>query len=202
MLIEQLPVWIRFFLKGVTWRKDPNKKILYLTFDDGPIPGVTPWVLDILDSYKVKATFFCVGENVEKYPEIYLEILRRGHRTGNHTYNHTRGFLNDSKAYISNIEKAARLIESNLFRPPHGDLRISQLKLIRKKYEIVQWDVISRDYNRDLPKEKVLDIVLKYARNGSIIVFHDSLKAEENMKYAMPKALALLIGKGYSFDVL
>lgn len=202
MLIEQLPVWIRFFLKGVTWRKDPNKKVLYLTFDDGPIPGVTPWVLDILDLYNVKATFFCVGENVEKYPEIYNDILKRGHRTGNHTYNHKRGFLNDTKAYVSNIDKAAGFIESDLFRPPHGDLRISQLKILRKKYEIVQWDVISRDYNRDLPKEKVLEIVLKYTRNGSIIVFHDSLKAEENMKYAMPKALELLIGKGYSFDVL
>lgn len=202
MLIEQLPVWIRFFLKGVTWRKDPNKKILYLTFDDGPIPGVTPWVLDILDLYNVKATFFCVGENVEKYPEIYKDILSRGHRTGNHTYNHKRGFLNDTMAYISNIDKAAIYIESDLFRPPHGDLRISQLRLIRKKYEIVQWDVISRDYNRDLPKEKVLEIVLKYTRNGSIIVFHDSLKAEVNMKFAMPKALELLIGKGYSFDVL
>lgn len=202
MLIEQLPVWIRFFLKGVTWRKDPKKKILYLTFDDGPIPGVTPWVLDILDLYKVKATFFCVGENVEKYPEIYKDILKRGHRTGNHTYNHKRGFLNDTKAYISNIDKAAGFIESDLFRPPHGDLRISQLKILRKKYEIVQWDVISRDYNRDLPKEKVLEIVLKYTRNGSIIVFHDSLKAEENMKYAMPKALELLIGKGFSFEVL
>lgn len=202
MLIEQLPVWIRFFLKGVTWRKDPNKKILYLTFDDGPIPGVTPWVLDILDLYNVKATFFCVGENVEKYPEIYKEIISRGHKTGNHTYNHKRGFLNDTMAYISNIDKAARLIESNLFRPPHGDLRISQLRVLRKKYEIVQWDVISRDYNRDLPKEKVLEIVLKYTRNGSIIVFHDSLKAEENMKYAMPKALEMLIGKGYSFDIL
>lgn len=202
MLIEQLPVWIRFFLKGVTWRKDPNKKILYLTFDDGPIPGVTPWVLDILDLYNVKATFFCVGENVEKYPEIYKEIISRGHKTGNHTYNHKRGFLNDTMAYISNIDKAARLIESNLFRPPHGDLRISQLRVLRKKYEIVQWDVISRDYNRDLPKEKVLEIVLKYTRNGSIIVFHDSLKAEDNMKYAMPKALEMLIGKGYSFDIL
>jgi peptidoglycan/xylan/chitin deacetylase (PgdA/CDA1 family) len=202
MLIEQLPVWIRIFFRGVSWRKNPNKKTLYLTFDDGPIPGVTPWVLDILDKYKVKATFFCVGENVQKYPEIYQEILRRGHRTGNHTFNHQRGFLNDTKGYLANVVKAAEYIDSNLFRPPHGDLKLSQLRILRKEYEIVQWDVISRDYNRDLPKEKVLDIVKKYSRNGSIIVFHDSIKAEQNMKYAMPKALEYLVSKGFDFEKL
>jgi len=202
MLIEQLPVWIRFFFKGVIWRKNPKKKTLYLTFDDGPIPGVTPWVLDILDKYKVKATFFCVGENVMKYPEIYQEILKRGHRTGNHTFNHKRGFLNDTKGYLANVEKAAEYIDSNLFRPPHGDLRLSQLRILRKKYEIVQWDVISRDYNQDLSGEKVLDIVKKFSRNGSIIVFHDSIKAEERMRFAMPKALEYFLGVGYNFEKL
>jgi peptidoglycan/xylan/chitin deacetylase (PgdA/CDA1 family) len=158
--------------------------------------------LDILDLYKIKATFFCVGENVQKYPEIYKDILKRGHRTGNHTFNHIRGFLSDTKDYVANVEKAAKYIDSDLFRPPHGDLRASQIRIIRKKYQIIQWDVISRDNNRDLPKEKVLDIVKKYSRNGSIDVFHDSIKAEDNMKYAMPLALEYLLNLGYCFETL
>jgi peptidoglycan-N-acetylglucosamine deacetylase len=202
MFIEQLPVWVRALFRGVTWRKNPDKKTIYLTFDDGPIPEVTPWVLDILDKYKIKATFFCVGENVQKYPEIYQDILNRGHRTGNHTFNHIRGFLNDTEKYLSNIEKAGQYIKSDLFRPPHGDMRFSQLRMIKKKYRIIQWDVISRDYNQKLPKEDVLGIVKKYARNGSIIVFHDSLKAENNMRYAMPRAIEHLLSLGYSFDTL
>jgi peptidoglycan/xylan/chitin deacetylase (PgdA/CDA1 family) len=202
MFIEQLPACIRRFFKDVTWRKSPDEKVLYLTFDDGPIPGVTPWVLDVLDKYHIKATFFCVGENVKNNPEIYQEILKRGHRTGNHTYNHYRGFTKNTEAYLLNVEMASAYIDSNLFRPPHGDLLLSQLRTLRKKYQVVQWDVISRDYNQKLAPEKVLDIVLKYARNGSIIVFHDSLKARQNMEYAMPRAVGRLLEMGYRFDTL
>src|SRR5659263_100212 len=186
MIIEQLPVFFRGVYRKVTWRKDNRLKNIYLTFDDGPIPEVTPWVLDILDKYGIKATFFCVGENVWRYPDIYQEILRRGHRTGNHTYNHLRGFFTFSKRYLENVEKAASFIKSDLFRPPHGELRSYQYLRLRKKYQIIQWDVITRDYNPDLTGEQVLSIVKKYARNGSIIVFHDSLKSERNMRYAMP----------------
>lgn len=202
MIIEQLPLFIRFFLKGVTWRKDSYSKKIYLTFDDGPIPGVTPWVLDVLDSYNVKATFFCVGDNVRKYPEIYQEILNRGHKTGNHTFNHIRGFLNSTSDYIENVKLASEYISSNLFRPPHGDLRLQQVYLLRKDFEIIQWDVISRDYNRKLTGDEVLTIVKKYTRNGSIIVFHDSLKAQKNMMYAMPKAVEFLKSKGFEFATL
>lgn len=202
MIIEQLPLFIRFFLKGVTWRKDSESKKIYLTFDDGPIPGVTPWVLDVLDSYNVKATFFCVGDNVRKYPEIYQEILNRGHKTGNHTFNHIRGFLNSTSDYIENVKLASEYISSNLFRPPHGDLRLQQVYLLRKDFEIIQWDVISRDYNRKLTGDEVLTIVKKYTRNGSIIVFHDSLKAQKNMMYAMPKAVEFLKSKGFEFATL
>ena len=202
MFIEQLPKAIRSIYKGVLWRKDPLVKKIYLTFDDGPIPEVTPWVLDVLDSYGIKATFFCVGENVVRYPELYRSILERGHRTGNHTYNHVRGLFRNSKRYLENIELASRYIESNLFRPPHGDMKWSQLRKLRKHYQVVQWDVISRDYNPDLKPEEVLEIVKHYARNGSIIVFHDSLKAERNMRYAMPRAVEYLQSKGFEFDVL
>jgi len=202
MLIEQIPSFLRAACKGVTWRKSSLDKIIYLTFDDGPIPEVTPWVLDVLDHYQVKATFFCVGENVKNNPDVYQEVLRRGHRTGNHTYNHIRGFFTNTKEYLANIEQASTLIDSPLFRPPHGDMRLSQLRLLRKKYEIIQWDVITRDYDKDLPKERILSIVKKYTRNGSIIVFHDSLKAEQNLRYAMPKAIEFLLEEGYQFKTL
>jgi len=202
MIIEQLPVFFRGVYRKVTWRKDSRLKNIYLTFDDGPIPKVTPWVLDVLDSYGIKATFFCVAENVWRYPEIYQEILRRGHRTGNHTYNHLRGFFTSTKKYLANVEKAATFVKSDLFRPPHGELRSPQYFRLRKKYQIIQWDVITRDYNPELTGEQVLNIVKKYARNGSIVVFHDSLKSEKNMKYAMPKAIEFLQEQGYSFEKL
>ena len=202
MLIEQLPLFFRRIYGKVLWRKDSNKKVIYLTFDDGPIPEVTPWVLDVLDQYEVKATFFCVGENVWRHPDLYQEILRRGHRTGNHTYNHLRGFLTKTDQYLENIEKAAKYIDSDLFRPPHGDLWRKQYLALNKKYQIVQWDLITRDYNKKLRGDQVLNIVKQHARNGSIIVFHDSLKAEQNMKYALPRSLAYLKSEGFSFEVL
>ncbi len=202
MFIEQLPVFIRGVYRKVTWRKDSRLKNIYLTFDDGPIPEVTPWVLDVLDTYGVKATFFCVAENVWRYPEIYQEIIRRGHRTGNHTYNHLRGFFTSTKKYLANVEKASGFVQSDLFRPPHGELRSLQYFRLRKKYQIIQWDVITRDYNPDLTGEEVFGIVRKYARNGSIVVFHDSLKAQRNMKYAMPKAIEYLLEQGYNFEKL
>ena len=152
--------------------------------------------------YEVKATFFCVGENVWRHPDLYQEILRRGHRTGNHTYNHLRGFLTKTDQYLENIEKAAKYIDSDLFRPPHGDLWRKQYLALNKKYQIVQWDLITRDYNKKLRGDQVLNIVKQHARNGSIIVFHDSLKAEQNMKYALPRSLAYLKSEGFSFEVL
>jgi len=202
MFIEQLPSFLRVIYRNATWRKNHKEKIVYLTFDDGPIPEVTPWVLDILDFYGVKATFFCVGENVMKHPDVYQEVLRRGHRTGNHTFNHLRGFFTSSGSYLKNIEKASRYIDSDLFRPPHGELRKLQYFEVRKRNKVILWDVISRDYDKDVPENKVLNIVKKYTRNGSIIVFHDSLKAERNMRYAMPKAIEFLLQEGYQFKTL
>jgi peptidoglycan-N-acetylglucosamine deacetylase len=202
MFFEQLPEFIRFFLKSEVWRKDPSKRKIFLTFDDGPIPGVTPWVLDVLDQYNIKATFFCVGDNVRKYPSIYEDILARGHKTGNHTFNHFRGILKSKETYLKNVELASTYIDSDLFRPPHGDLRVSQLRALRKKYKIIQWDVVSRDYNTKLMPEYVLNIVKKYTRNGSIIVFHDSIKAQKNMTYAMPRAVEWLLAQGFEFDTL
>jgi peptidoglycan/xylan/chitin deacetylase (PgdA/CDA1 family) len=202
MFIEQPPFIYRALFPGAVWRMPSNEKRVFLTFDDGPIPELTPWTLDVLDKYNVKATFFCVGDNVMKYPEVYQMILDRGHRVGNHTFNHVRGIKFRTANYIKNIDKAADYIDSNLYRPPHGYMRIRQIWKLRKRYKIIMWDVVTRDYSPHLSPEEVLDVVKRYVRNGSIIVFHDSLKAEHNMKVAMPKAIEWLKEQGYKFELL
>lgn len=202
MFIEQPPLLYRVLFPGAIWRIPSSKKCVYLTFDDGPIPEITPWVLDELDRLNVKATFFCVGDNVRKYPDVYKMVLDRGHDVGNHTFNHIQGLRYWTKNYMKNIRKAAELIKSKLYRPPHGHMRILQTLLLRRSYKIIMWDVVTRDYSPLLTPEEVFEVVKKYTRNGSIIVFHDSLKAEKNMKYAMPKAVEWLKAEGYEFKLL
>ena len=204
MLIEHPPIIYRALYPNAVWRIPvPHKKTVYLTFDDGPIPEVTPWVLDVLDIYNVKATFFCVGDNVRKYGHIYEELLKRGHTVGNHTFHHLQGWLNRSWTFLNDAHQAKVLISSNLFRPPHGHMIFPQPTLLKKKgYKIIMWDVVTRDYSKYMKPEQVLDNVKKYTRDGSIIVFHDSLKAEVNMKYALPKAIEWLIEQGYSFELV
>lgn len=183
------------------WRMDKNEKAVYLTFDDGPIPEITPWVLDLLDKYNIKATFFLVGDNVRKHPKEFQMIVERGHRLGNHTFNHIRGFEYRSKNYLANTDKANELIHTNLFRPPHGHMRWMQYMVLRHKYQIVMWDLVTRDYSNKLNGRQVLRKVKHYVRNGSIITFHDSIKAEKNMKYALPRAIEWLLEQGYEFKV-
>ncbi len=184
--------------KGATWSEKTDSNEVFVTFDDGPIPEVTPWVLDEADKWNAKLTFFCVGENVFKHPDVYKEVLRRGHKVGNHTYNHIKAWSYSKDEYFNNIEKASTFIETNLFRPPHGMLYPSYIKLLKEKFDkVIMWDVLSRDYNRKLSGKSVYKNVEKYVKPGSIIVFHDSLKAEKNMKYAFPKTLELINKKGY-----
>ena len=202
MFIEQPPWFYRVLFPGVTWRIPTTPKSVYLTFDDGPIPEVTPWVLDTLDKYRVKATFFCVGDNVRKHPKTYQMILARGHQVGNHTFNHIQGLRFWTKNYRANIEKAATYIQSNLFRPPHGHMRFPQVIALRKLYRIIMWDVVTRDYNPNMTPDEVFNVVKKYTRNGPIIVFHDSLKAEKNMREAMPRSIEWLLERGYEFKTL
>lgn len=203
MLIEQPPKIYRLFFPGSMWRKPiKNQKTVYLTFDDGPIPEITPWVLDVLDEFDVKATFFCVGDNVRKHPDIYQMVLERGHQVGNHTFNHLQGIRTWSKRYVANSFLASEYIESDLFRPPHGHVRIPQYFKLRKHFKIVMWDVVTRDYSKLLTPDQVLDNVKKYTRDGSVIVFHDSLKAEKNMKYALPRSLKWLKEQGYTFELV
>ncbi|MGL5938161.1 MAG: polysaccharide deacetylase family protein [Phocaeicola sp.] len=201
MFIEQPPLLIRWLYPNALFRMNRNEKSLYLTFDDGPIPVITPWVLDLLDKYEVKATFFVIGDNVRKHPEEFKEIVARGHRVGNHTFNHIRGFKYDGESYLENTEKANKLIASNLFRPPHGYMSREQYKVLSKKYRIVMWDLVTRDYSNRLNGEEVFNKVKKYVRNGSIITFHDSIKAESNLKYALPRSIEWLKEQGYTFKL-
>lgn len=202
MLIEQVPDFLRKLYPHAEWRKNPNEKVVYLTFDDGPIPGITPWVLDLLDKYGIKATFFLVGDNVRKHPDEFRMILERGHRVGNHTFNHIRGTSFKAASYIANVEKANELIQSELFRPPHGGMGYKQYHVLRKKYRMIMWDLVTRDYSKHLNGEQVFGKVKHYVRNGSIITFHDSLKAEKNLKYALPRSIEWLLEQGYRFEVL
>ncbi len=203
MLIEQPPLLYRLLFPEAIWRiKSRGVRTVYLTFDDGPIPEVTPWVLDTLDKYDVKATFFMVGDNVRRNPELLEEVRRRGHSVGNHTMNHLQGFKVRSRRYMRNITEANELIGSSLFRPPHGIMRWEQAYLIKGHYNIVMYDLVTRDYSKKLTGEQVLDNVKRYTRNGSIIVFHDSLKAEKNMRYALPRAIEWLKEQGYEFRII
>jgi peptidoglycan/xylan/chitin deacetylase (PgdA/CDA1 family) len=201
MLIEQPPLLYRLLFPEATWRikRRRGRKVVYLTFDDGPIPEETPWVLDVLDRYGIKATFFMVGDNVRRHPELLEEVRRRGHSVGNHTMHHLQGMKTTTAHYMADIAEADELINSPLFRPPHGIIRWKQARAIKAHYNIIMYDLVSRDYSRKMTPERVLDNVKRYARNGSIIVFHDSLKASKNMRYAMPRAIEWLLEQGYEF---
>ncbi len=202
MFLEQPPAIYRMLFPSVIWRIAHLEKCVYLTFDDGPVPEITPWVLDLLDKYKIKATFFCVGDNVRKYPEIYQQILKRGHHVGNHTFHHKQGISCRTKNYISNVELAAHYIDSKLFRPPHGHMRLKQILKLRKDYKIIMWDLVTRDYSKRLKAKQIFEKVKKYTRNGSIIVFHDSIKAEPRLKEALPDSIEWLQSQGYIFKLL
>lgn len=196
----RVPMLYRALFPGARWRIPALEgKTVYLTFDDGPIPEVTPWVLDLLDSYGVKATFFCVGDNVRKYPELFEEIKRRGHEVGNHSYHHIKALNYSTKSYMHEVYLAHQLIRSRYYRPPYGHMRFGQTREVSNSFEIIMWDVLTRDYNPRISPERVLDNVKRYVRNGSIVVFHDSLKSERNLRYALPKAIEWLLAEGYEF---
>lgn len=198
MFIEQPPLAYRLLFPEALWRiRKRGRKVVYITFDDGPVEEVTPWVLDLLDHYEIKATFFLVGDNVRRSPILFDEIKRRGHSWGNHTMHHLQGMKVETFHYMRDITEADRLIDSPLFRPPHGLLRWRQAAAIKSHYNIVMYDLVTRDYSRKLTADEVLDNVRRYTRNGSIIVFHDSLKAERNLRSALPRAIEWLLSQGY-----
>ena len=196
----------------MVWNKSRLEKTIYLTFDDGPIPEVTPWVLKTLKAYNAKATFFCIGDNIQMHPDIFAGLKADGHTIGNHTQNHLKGWAVADVTYIDNIRQCSQWMESDLFRPPYGRIKRSQIREIQngkfkiqdrdQAFKIIMWDVLSGDFDTQLSPEKCLQNVLKKTTNGSIIVFHDSSKAWERLEYVLPKALEFWQKEGYSFGVL
>jgi peptidoglycan/xylan/chitin deacetylase (PgdA/CDA1 family) len=204
MFIEQPPKFFRALYPQAHFRMNPDEKAVYLTFDDGPSPEVTPWVLSLLAEHSVKATFFMVGDNVRKHPDEFRMVIEAGHRIGNHTYNHIRGFEYSAEQYLANVEKANELMHTDIFRPPHGHVGFRQYHTLKHHYRIIMWDLVTRDYSKRMTPEQVLDNVKHYVRNGSIITFHDSLKSwnNGNLQYALPRAIEYLKSEGYEFKLL
>ncbi len=205
MYLVKTPWLLKKLYPQLIWNKSRKSHCIYLTFDDGPIPIVTPFVLNILKQYNAKATFFCIGDNVNKYPDVFEEVKSEEHSIGNHTYNHLKGWKTDDDAYIDNWLKADKQLHVNLFRPPYGRIKKSQIKLLQKvkpAIKIIMWDVLSADFDIKLKPETCLKNVLKHTQNGSIVVFHDSLKAFDKLQYVLPKAMAEWHKQGYKFDRL
>ena len=201
MIIEQPAIFLRWLYPRATWRMDRHEKAVYLTFDDGPIPEATPFILEVLAKYDIKATFFMVGDNVRKHPEVFRQVVEAGHRIGNHTFNHIGGFEHTISSYSNNAEKANEYLHTNLFRPPHGWMRWDQYAWLGRKYRIVMWDLVTRDYSKWMTAEGVVNNVKRYARNGSIITFHDSLKSIDKLRTALPESIEWLKSQGYEFKV-
>lgn len=204
---------------SLIWKKKCDDKIIYLTFDDGPIPGITDYVLEELEKYKASATFFCVGDNISRHPEVFRKILSGNHKIGNHTCNHLNGWKTDDETYLQNISLCEETIRSmtkdlhtmhhssvapgpTLFRPPYGLIKRSQIKKLNGQYQIIMWDVLTGDFNKELSPEKCLHKAIRYTGKGSIVIFHDSIKAERNLRYALPRFLDHFSSAGYRFEVL
>ncbi|MCK4922421.1 MAG: polysaccharide deacetylase family protein [Bacteroidales bacterium] len=202
MLIVKPPDFITRLMPRMTWGFYGELRKVFLTFDDGPTPEVSDWVLAQLESYNAKATFFCIGRNVEHYPDVYQRILGAGHSVGNHTYSHLKGFRSSKRTYYEDIELASGFINSNLFRPPYGRIRRAQVLDIVKQYRIIMWNTLSIDYNRKVPGDQVYHNVVDNVKPGSIIVFHDSDKARKNLYYALPRVLKFLQDEGYEMEAI
>ncbi len=202
MILASVPKVVTKAFPSLVWRIPEQEKILYLTFDDGPIPETTPWILTVLNDFNAQATFFCVGDNVRKYPYLYDQLIEEGHSVGNHTFNHLNGWKTESDLYIDNVKIAKKYIHSNLFRPPHGMIKNNQFQSIKEEYKVIMWDVLSMDYDKKIGKEQCLKNVTNNAKPGSIVVFHDSIKAWENIEYALPKTLEYFSELGYQFSAI
>ena len=205
MYLVKTPLLLKKLYPGLIWNPNRDERCIYLTFDDGPIPIVTPFVLNILKRYNARATFFCIGDNVSKHPDIYQQLIADGHSIGNHTYNHLKGWVTDDDTYTHNFLKCDELLHTPLFRPPYGRVRKSQvakLRAINPDLRIIMWDVLSGDFDVNLSPAKCLQNVLKHTRPGSIIVFHNSLKAFDRLEYVLPRAMEVWSKEGYTFSPL
>jgi peptidoglycan-N-acetylglucosamine deacetylase len=203
-LFIKTPLWARALFPHYVWRFPSTEKVVYLTFDDGPHPTITPWVLDLLQQYDAKATFFCIGENVVQFPDTYQQILDNGHSIGNHTYHHFNGWKTPADLYLEDVARAAAVIQSNLFRPPYGKITKRQAKGLAKagipNCRVIMWDVLSADYDTSYSAQRCMNNVLKNVEPGSIVVFHDSGKAFPNLKSTLPLILKYFKNEGYKFE--
>ena len=206
MYLIKTPFWLRAIYSNCTWKMPAKDKVIYLTFDDGPDPEATPFVLAYLKKYNAKATFFCIGNNVLKHPNIYESVLKDGHRVGNHTYDHLNGWQTENQLYIENVKDAKNMIESNLFRPPYGRIKKSQIKLLKQSdslpNHIIMWDVLSGDFDQKIDGETCARNVIKNTVPGSIIVFHDSQKAWDRISVALPIVLEYFSNLGYRMELI
>jgi peptidoglycan/xylan/chitin deacetylase (PgdA/CDA1 family) len=205
MYLVKTPWLLKKLYPQLIWDSNKHNRTIYLTFDDGPIPIVTPFVLNILEQYKAKATFFCIGDNASKHTDIFEKVKAAGHTIGNHTFNHLKGWDTDDQVYLQNFLQADELLHTSLFRPPYGRIKRLQIKLLkarRPNLQIIMWDVLSGDFDTELSPEKCLQNVLKYTKPGSIIVFHDSLKAFDRLEYVLPRAMEVWSEEGYTFSPL
>ena len=205
MYLVKTPWLLKMLYPKLIWQVNNSARSIFLTFDDGPIPVVTPFVLNILKQYKAKATFFCIGDNVIKHPDIFRQVINEGHAIGNHTFNHLKGWKTEDGIYLQNYLKADLLVNTNLFRPPYGRIKRSQIKLLadaKPELKIIMWSVLSGDFDINLKPEKCLENVLESVENGDIVVFHDSLKAFDRLQYVLPRAMEIWSRKGFEFKGL
>ncbi|PHI20346.1 polysaccharide deacetylase family protein [Lewinellaceae bacterium SD302] len=202
MYLVKTPKIIQKMFPNFHWKVETDQPTIYLTFDDGPIPGVTPWVLEQLSYHEAKATFFCVGSNVQRHPNLLRQVQAAGHTVGNHTMTHKDGWLTDNLPYFHDIRHAGELVDSSLFRPPYGRMKPRQAQFLQRHYNVVMWDVLSGDFDPKLRPEDCYQNVIRNAGPGSIVVFHDSIKARENLEYALPRVLTYFAERGYSFGAL
>jgi peptidoglycan/xylan/chitin deacetylase (PgdA/CDA1 family) len=202
MYLVKTPWLLKKLYPNLIWDANRNTRCIYLTFDDGPIPIVTPFVLNILKQHNAKATFFCIGDNVSKHPDIFEQVKNEGHAIGNHTYNHLKGWDTADDIYLDNFLQADKLLDTKLFRPPYGRAKRSQVKLLKQAkpgLKFIMWNILSADFDINVTPEQCLDNVLKNTKSGDIVLFHDSLKAKERMEYALPRALEVWSREGYEF---
>ena len=200
MYLTKTPQFFQNLFPNFVWNVPTHEKVLHLTFDDGPVPEVTPWVLDELKKYNAKATFFCVGDNIQKHKLIYDRIVAEGHTVGNHSFNHLSGWKTDNISYFHNIRYCASLVNTKYFRPPYGRIKPTQAQFLQRHYKIIMWDVLSGDFDNSITKERCYANVANNAKEGSIVVFHDNVKAKANLTYALPKVLKDYSNQGYSFE--
>jgi len=205
MYLVKSPLLLKWYYPSLVWNKTRRDKVIYLTFDDGPIPDVTDFVLKTLNTFNAKATFFCIGDNIVKHPAVFERVVAGGHQLANHTYNHLKGWKTDDQAYVENMHLCQQLTQSHLFRPPYGRIKKSQVKRIKTRYpkiQIIMWDVLSGDFDQQLSPENCYKNVIKHTDNGSIIVFHDSIKAFERLQYTLPRVLKYFQERGFTFATL